>query len=117
LTYAARRGHALIGRALYLPEGCAANDKHRELAGVPEGAMFASKPQLAGAPLDRAQSLGTRATFAAGDEGIRGCERRRSIHSTRWGYVMAVRANHTVTTGSARAVTAVGTIKMIPACA
>ena len=36
LTYATGRGHALIGRALYLPEGCAADEEHRELAGVPE---------------------------------------------------------------------------------
>jgi len=30
LTYATTRGHALIGRALYLPEGCAADEEHRE---------------------------------------------------------------------------------------
>src|SRR5689334_24111225 len=34
LTYATGRGHALIGRALYLPGGCAADEEHRELAGV-----------------------------------------------------------------------------------
>ena len=33
VTYASGRGHALIGRALYLPEGCAADEEHRELAG------------------------------------------------------------------------------------
>jgi len=32
LTYARRRGHALIGRAWYLPEACAADEEHRELA-------------------------------------------------------------------------------------
>src|SRR5437868_4307498 len=52
LTYATGRGHALIGRALYLPEGCAADEEYRELAGVPEEVMFATKPQLAGALLD-----------------------------------------------------------------
>ena len=36
LTYATGRGHALIGRALYLPEARAADEEHRELAGVPE---------------------------------------------------------------------------------
>ena len=54
-------GHALIGRALYLPEACAADEEHRELAGVPEEVMFASKPQLAGGLLDRAHRLGIRA--------------------------------------------------------
>ena len=44
LTYASGRGHALVGRALYLPEGCAADEEHRELAGVPEEVLFATKP-------------------------------------------------------------------------
>ena len=48
MTYATGRGHALIGRALYLPEGCAADEEHRELAGVPEEVLFTTKPQLAG---------------------------------------------------------------------
>ena len=47
VTYASGRGHALIGRALYLPEACAADEEHRELAGVPEEVLFATKPQLA----------------------------------------------------------------------
>jgi SRSO17 transposase len=59
LTYATGRGHALIGRALYLPEGRAADEEHRELAGVPEEVMFATKPQLAGALLDHAHCLGS----------------------------------------------------------
>jgi hypothetical protein len=45
LTLASGRGHALVGRALYLPEGCAADEEHRELAGVPEEVLFATKPQ------------------------------------------------------------------------
>ena len=47
LTYASGRGHALIGRALYLPEGCAADEEDRELAGIPEEVPFATKPQPA----------------------------------------------------------------------
>jgi SRSO17 transposase len=35
LTFAASRGRALIGRALHLPGTCAADEEHRELAGVP----------------------------------------------------------------------------------
>jgi SRSO17 transposase len=54
LTCATGRGHALIGRALYLPEGCAADEEHRELAGVPEDVMFAARPRLADALPDRA---------------------------------------------------------------
>ena len=115
LTYATGRGHALIGRALYLPEGCAADEEHRELAGVPEEVLFATKPQLAGALLDRAQSLGIRAAFVAGDEVYGGRELRRSIRKRGMGYVLAVRANHTVSTGSGRTVTAVAAAGLIPA--
>jgi SRSO17 transposase len=106
LTYATGRGHALIGRALYMPEACAADDEHRELAGVPEEVIFASKPQLAGTLLDRAQSLGIRAAFVAGDEVYGGRELRRGIRQRGMGYVLAVRAYHVVTTGSGRTVTA-----------
>ena len=115
LTYATGRGHALIGRALYLPEACAADEEHRELAGVPEEVMFASKPQLAGSLIGRAHSRGIRAAFVAGDEVYGGRELRRGIRQREMGYVMAVRANHVVTVGSGRTVTAAGAVRMIPA--
>ena len=89
LTYATSRGHALIGRALYLPEGCAADEEHRELAGVPEEVLFATKPQLAEGLLDRAQSLEIRAGFVAGDEVYGGRQLRRGIRQRGMGYVMA----------------------------
>ena len=115
LTYATRRGHTLIGRALYLPAACAADEEHRELAGVPEEVMFASKPQLAGALLDRAQISGTRAAFVAGDEVYGGRELRRGIRQRGRGYVLAVRANHAHSAGSGRTVTAAAAARMIPA--
>jgi SRSO17 transposase len=115
LTYATGRGHALIGRALYLPEGCAADEEHRELAGVPEEVLFATKPQLAGALLDRAHAAGIRAAFVAGDEVYGGRELRRSIRQRAMGYVLAVRANHTVAVSSGRAVTAAEAASVIPA--
>jgi SRSO17 transposase len=115
LTYATGRGHTLIGRALYLPEACAGDEEHRELAGVPEEVMFATKPQLAGGLLDRAHSAGIRAAFVAGDEVYGGRELRRGIRRRQMGYVMAVRANHAVTTGSGRTITAAAAARMIPA--
>jgi len=115
LTYATGRGHALIGRALYLPDACAADDEHREQAGVPEEVMFASKPQLAGALLERAHDLGIRAAFVAGDEVYGGRQLRHDIRQRGTGYVMAVRANHTLITGSGRTVTAAAAASMIPA--
>jgi SRSO17 transposase len=115
LTYATGRGHALIGRALYLPECRAADEEHRDLAGVPEEVLFATKPQLAGALLEHAQSLGIRAAFVAGDEVYGGRELRRGIRLRGMGYVLAVRANHALITGPGRTVTAAGTARMIPA--
>jgi SRSO17 transposase len=101
LTYATGRGHALIGRALYLPGACAADEEHRERAGVPEEVMFATRPQLAGNLLDHAHAAGIRAAFVAGDEVYGGRQLRRGIRQRGMGYVMAVRANHTQRTTAA----------------
>jgi SRSO17 transposase len=76
--------------------------------------LFSTKPQLAGALLDRAHRVGIRAAFVAGDEVYDGRELRRSIRQRGMGYVLAVRANHTVSTGSGRTVTAVAAAGLIP---
>jgi SRSO17 transposase len=114
LTFATSRGHALIGRALYLPGACAADEEHRELAGVPEQVMFASKPELAGDLLARAHQRGIRAAFVAGDEVYSGRHLRRAIRALGMGYVLAVRANHALTTGSGRVLTAARAARLIP---
>jgi SRSO17 transposase len=115
LTYATSHGHALIGRALYLPEASAGDEEHRELAGIPEEVMFATKPQLADALLDRAHRLGIRAAFVAGDEVYGGRELRRGIRRRGVGYVMAVRASRTMTVGAGRTLTAAEAVPLIPA--
>jgi SRSO17 transposase len=114
LTYATSRGHALIGRALYLPEACAVDEEHRELAGIPEEVLFATKPQLADDLLDRAHARGIRAAFVAGDEVYGGRELRRGIRQRGMSYVMAVRANHTFTVGAGRTLTAAGAVRLVP---
>src|SRR5262249_22388041 len=85
LAYATGRGHTLIDRALYLPEGRAADEEHRELAGIPGEVLFASKPQLAGELLERAHAAGIHAAFAAGDEVYGGRELRRRRPARRGG--------------------------------
>jgi SRSO17 transposase len=115
VTYATGRGHALIDRALYLPEGCAADEEHRELAGIPEEVLFATKPQLAGELLERVHSAGIRAAFTVGDEVYGGRELRRRIRRLGMGYVMAVRANHHLATSPGQAVTAAAAAGLIPA--
>ena len=114
LTFATSRGHTLIDRALYLPEGCAADEEHRELAGVPEEVMFATKPELARALLQRARQRGIGAAFVAGDEVYGGRDLRRAIRALGMGYVLAVRANHALALGSGRTLTAAGAARLIP---
>jgi SRSO17 transposase len=114
LTFATSRGHTLIGRSLYLPEACAADEEHRELAGVPEEVMFATKPELARELLARAHERGIRAAFVTGDEVYGGRDLRRAIRALGMGYVLAVRANHALTLGSGRTVTAAGAVRLIP---
>jgi SRSO17 transposase len=102
LTWAAPAGHALIGRALYLPEGWAADEERRELAGVPDEITFETKPQLAGDLLQHAHDQGIRAGFVAGDEVYGGRDLRESIRARGTGYVLAVRSNYAVTLPSGR---------------
>lgn len=47
LAYASAAGHALLDERLYLPEEWASDAKRREQAGVPEGVVFRTKPELA----------------------------------------------------------------------
>jgi SRSO17 transposase len=102
LTWAAPAGHALIGRALYLPEGWAADEERRELAGVPDEITFKTKPQLAGDLLQHAHDQGIRAGFVAGDEVYGGRDLRKNIRARGTGYVLAVRSNYAVTLPSSR---------------
>ena len=39
LTYATSLGHTLLGRAPYLPDDRASDEEHRELTGIPDGAV------------------------------------------------------------------------------
>ena len=102
LTWAAPAGHALIGRALYLPDGWAADEERRELAGVPGEITFKTKPQLAGDLLQHAHDQAIRAGFVAGDEVYGGRDLRKSIRARGTGYVLAVRSNYVVTLPSGR---------------
>ena len=113
LTCASPAGHALIGRALYLPADWAADEECRELAGVPDEVMFATKPQLADGLLQHAHDRGIRAGFIAGDEVYGGLDLRKSIRERAAGYVMAVRSNHTVTLPSGRRLTVKDTASLV----
>ena len=113
LTCASPAGHALIGRALYLPADWAADEERRELAGVPDDVMFATKPELAGDLLQHAHDRGIRAGFVAGDEVYGGLDLRQRIRQRGTGYVLAVRSNYMVTLPSGRRVTVKNAASMV----
>ena len=100
LTYAARRGHALIDRALYLPASWVDDRARCQAAGIPDGVTFATKPALAAAMITRAVSGGAPASWVAGDEVYGGDPRlRATIRRLGLGYVMQVAANRRMPTG------------------
>lgn len=76
--------------------------------------LFATRPQLAESLLDHSQSRESAPPSWAGDEVYGGRELRRGICQPGVGNMLAVRANHTVTTGSGRTVTAAGAAGLIP---
>jgi SRSO17 transposase len=115
LTYATSRGHTLLGRALYLPDSRASDEEHRELTGIPDEIMFATKPELAGDLAEHACELGTGAAMVTGDEVYGGRDLRQRIRGLGLGYVLAVRSNHLLTLGSGKTATAAGAAALIPA--
>jgi SRSO17 transposase len=91
LGYASRHGHALIDRALYLPEVWANDLARRRAAGVPEDTVFATKPQLGRQMLARAFAAGVPCRWVTGDS-VYGADYalRRAIERNGRGYVLAV---------------------------
>src|ERR1051325_1370250 len=91
LSYAGRHGHALIDRALYLPELWATDPTRRGAAGVPENTVFATKPQLGRQMLERAFAADVPCRWVTGDS-VYGADYmlRRCIEKSGRGYVLAV---------------------------
>src|SRR4051812_47091822 len=91
LGYAGQHGHALIDRALYLPEVWANDPVRRSAAGVPEEVTFATKPQLGRQMLTRAFAADLPCRWVTGDS-VYGADYalRRCIEKSGRGYVLAV---------------------------
>ena len=68
LTYAGAKGRTLLDRELYLPQVWAQDRERRLEAGVPEDAVFRTKPQLAQLMLERAADSGVPFSWFTGDE-------------------------------------------------
>jgi SRSO17 transposase len=67
LAYGRRRGHALIDRRLYRPEGWAAGAGRRRAAEVSEGVPFRSRPEIAREMIARALDAGVPCGWVLGD--------------------------------------------------
>jgi SRSO17 transposase len=101
LTYAAPAGHALIDRELYLPKSWTGDPDRCRAAGIPDGTVFATKPQLARRMIARTLDAGTPASWVAGDEVYGGDPGLRAgLEARHMGYVLAVAKSHQVTTGA-----------------
>jgi SRSO17 transposase len=66
-VYVSGKGHALIDRALYLPKTWTDDPARRAAAHVPPGTVFATKPRLARAMIERAMAAGVPFGWVAGD--------------------------------------------------
>jgi SRSO17 transposase len=89
--YAGRHGHALIDRALYLPRSWT-NDRARcRAAHVPDDVIFATKPALGLAMLERAHAAKLPFAWIA-DDSVCGSDRTicRWAEDQRIGYVLTV---------------------------
>jgi SRSO17 transposase len=101
LAYAAPTGHALIDRALYLPQSWTERPDRCTDAGIPPGTQFATKPALATAMITAALDADTPASWVAGDE-VYGADPtlRATLESRGVGYVLAVASNRRVPTAN-----------------
>ncbi len=100
LAFAGRKGHALLDRELYLPKEWAGDAGRREAAHVPEGAAFATKPQLAERMLERAWRAGVKAAWVTGDA-VYGNDIhfRRTLETNGQPYVLAVKSDQRLDDG------------------
>ena len=94
LAYAGAKGRALLDRELYVPPVWGDDRERRREAGVPEDAVFRTKPQLAQLMLQRALEAGVPFAWFTGDE-VYGSDRKLRLWLEREEipHVMAIKSN------------------------
>jgi SRSO17 transposase len=103
LGYASHKGHALIDRALYLPQEWASDMTRRQEARVPETIKFNTKPELARQMLERAFDNNIPCAWATGDS-IYGGDRRLRLwleEQKRW-FVLGIGRDEPLWSGFAQ---------------
>ena len=93
-AYVSRHGHALIDRALYLPEAWTDDPARLSAAHVPPGVTFATKPRLALAMIGRAIAAGVPFAWVAADSVYGVGEIETALRRAGKGYVLGVNGSH-----------------------
>lgn len=103
LVYAGARGHAAVDRELYVPRSWTSDPNRCRAAGLVEETVFATKPELARAMIERFLDAGHHVGWVTGDEVYGGNPKLRTALEKRGlGYVLAVACSVEVTTRAGR---------------
>ena len=100
LSWQTAKGHALIDRALYLPQEWTDAPARCAKAGIPEEVTFATKPELARRMVERALEAGAQPAWVVADS-VYGADSklRFFLEARQQPYVMAVTSAQSVWTG------------------
>jgi SRSO17 transposase len=91
LCYAGRQGSAFLDRELYLPQEWTEDGPRCAQAGIAEGTVFATKPELARRMLERALAAGVPCGWVTGDTVYGGDRKlRRWLEARGQAFVLAV---------------------------
>jgi SRSO17 transposase len=93
-AYVSRHGHAFIDRALYLPKAWTDDPARLAAAHVPPGTVFATKPRLALAMIERAIAASVPFTWVAADSVYGVGEIETVLRRAGKGYVLGVNSSH-----------------------
>jgi SRSO17 transposase len=97
LSWQTAKGHALIDRALYLPQEWIDDPARCRAAGIPEDVPFATKPELARRLVERALDAGARPAWVVADA-VYGADSklRFFLEERQQPYLLAVASNQCV---------------------
>ena len=93
-SYVSRHGHAFVDRALYLPKAWVNDPGRLAAAHVPAGTSFATKPQLAGAMVERAIAARVPFAWVAADTVYGVGDIENVLRRAGKGYVLGVSSAH-----------------------
>jgi SRSO17 transposase len=109
-AYVSRHGHAFIDRALYLPKSWTDDPARLKATYVPDGVVFATKPQLAAQMIDRAIATSVPFRWVAGDTVYGVGDIERDLRQAGKGYVLGVESSRVFRSwGKSRAIAGTAT--------